>query len=355
MNCESCGAHLPQDARACPQCGTITPAYYATPGEGQAQTAISSGHAQGQSTSAPYDTPYDTPYTDAPPAPHTGYGTNPYGQTSNPYGGATTTPPPPPEKKPRIILIGAGLLVLVVLIVGTVILLPRLGHSNPDDSSSKVIGTQTATVPQTETNPTPLTADQAQDLYNETVARPPTLNDTLAGPDNYGWDNKTLDYTSCAFKDGTYHSKAVPEYFSPCYAGATNFSNFLFQAEMTVIDGHSGGLVFRADKTNDKSYLFRISTDGAYILKKYSLDSDNQLKEDILTSGQSTEVKTGASQANTLAVIVRGNDIYVFINAKYVATAHDGLYRSGGIGVYSDSDAGDVEVSFRNAQVWTLD
>src|SRR5689334_8750925 len=118
MNCQSCGGPLPQDAQACPNCGTLTPAYYSTAGDSQAQTLSSAG-ARGMST-APSGTPYDTPYTEA-AMPRTDYGSNPYNQTANPYG--TTAPPPPPNsKKPLGLLVSAVVLVLVLLGAGFIVL-----------------------------------------------------------------------------------------------------------------------------------------------------------------------------------------------------------------------------------------
>jgi hypothetical protein len=347
MNCQSCGGLLPQDVRVCPHCGTLTPAYYSTRGENQAGTVLSGGGGGRGSGDIPAN-PYDTPYADTPvyAIPHTD---SPYSQSTNPY--RTATPPPPPaspSKRSPWFLAIAGLLILVVLSTGLVILWPRF---QPSSENTKGQNTPSSSTVQPSTPSVPLTAEQAQKLYNQTTTNAPTLNDPLTGPDNFGWDNQTLENTGCAFVNGAYHSKAVPGYISPCYASATNFSNFVFQAEMTIITGHTGGLIFRADKTNDKSYVFRVSTDGTYILNKYTLTSDNRLKSDTLTSGQATGMNTGA---NLLAVLARGEDLYLFINKKYVATAHDNQYHSGAIGVYTDSDAGNVEAFFREAQVWQL-
>ena len=125
------------------------------------------------------------------------------------------------------------------------------------------------------------------------------------------------------------------------------------QVKMTLISGHSGGLVFRADSTNDKGYQFRISTDGSYILNRIILDQQGQPQSngETVVSGSSTLVQ---HETNQLAVIAQGNTITLFINGKYVDGATDSTYQSGQIGIYVDSDAGSVEGAFSDLQVWKL-
>jgi len=196
---------------------------------------------------------------------------------------------------------------------------------------------------------------QAQSLYNQTTQRTPTLNDALTGPDNYGWDNYSQGgNTSCSFFGNAYHSKAGPGYFSPCYAKATNYSDFIFQAQVAPVSGHSAGIVLRADSTNDKGYRFRISTDGTYILNKFFFNSAGQPQQTILASGQSPLIVSSANQPNLVAAIGQGTSIYLFVNNKYLDRASDSTYSSGQVGVYVDSDASEVEAAFRNARVWKL-
>jgi len=200
-----------------------------------------------------------------------------------------------------------------------------------------------------------LTPPKAQSFYDQTAHGTPTLNDALTGPDNYGWDNYSQgSNTSCSFSGNAYHAKAAPGYFSPCYAKATNYSDFTFQAQVTIVTGHSGGIVFRADSKNDKGYRFRISTDGTYILDKFFFDSQGQPQNTILTSGHTPLIVTDANQPNLVAATAQGTSIYLYVNNKYIDHASDSTYQSGQIGVYTDSDANNVDAMFSNAQVWKL-
>jgi hypothetical protein len=124
---------------------------------------------------------------------------------------------------------------------------------------------------------------------------------------------------------------------------------------MTIISGHSGGLVFRADYTNDQGYQFRMSTDGSNnsILNRIVLDQQGNIQSagETVVSGSSTSIQQGTNQ---VAVIAQGDNISLFINGKYVDSATDKTYHSGQVGVYVDSDASAVEGAFSNLQVWKL-
>jgi Domain of Unknown Function (DUF1080) len=365
MQCVNCGTQLPQGANACPTCGSISPLFYARSGssldgstatnsESSVQTAKSSDGVKVSSASS------------APVKPTTYYGTEPAntshqygGSAMNPYGDSyasspyrTDTPPPPPATQKRknsafvvvlcvilLILIGAGVFVFVI----------KPSMSGPDQTSTaQKVATQSHT-----TSP-----GEKQALYSQTITAAPALNDPLSGPDNFGLDKYTGDNgkTKCFFSQNAMHSSAQPGDFSPCYAKATNYQNFVLQVKMTIISGHSGGLVFRANSTNDKGYQFRISTDGTYILNRIILDQQGNILSDgeTVASGSSAYIQQGANQTNQLGVLAQGDTISLFVNGKYVDSATDTTYHSGQVGIYVDSDAGAVEGVFSDLQVWKL-
>lgn len=336
MNCQSCGSQLTKEARACPNCGTLTPAYYANDA-GANDPTVPSASAQGPR--APYGS---NPYSSTASVvglqqPEASYGSNPYDEQSNPYSTSVPLlPPRVPRKKKRVLIVGIILLVLVLLTTGTFVWLGWFPPQRNPQTLSK------------------LKLTEAQALYDQTTYGTPSLDSTLAGPDNYGWDNYSEANTSCAFSGNAYHAQAKPRYFSPCYAKATNYSDFIFQAQATIVNGHSAGIVFRADSTNDKAYQFRVSTDGTYILNIFSLDSRGLAHGTTLSSGHSSSITAGANQPNLLSVIAQGTYIYLFVNNKYVDRVSDNTYQSGQIGTYVDSDSEGVEATFRNIKVWKL-
>lgn len=284
------------------------------------------------------------PYYTHEPNPYESSASNPYGasQASSPY--RTDTPPPPPViKKPKKSTVTSIVVLCVVLLAlagtGIFVFVTK--------SSSSSSGPKQATTP-----------SEKQTLYGQTVATTPMMNDPLSGPDSYGLDNYTGQggNTRCSFSQSQLHAIAQPTYFSPCYAKATNYQNFVLQVKMTLISGHAGGLVFRADSTNDKGYQFRISTDGTYILNRIILDQQgNPIAEgETVASGSSEFIEKGTNQTNQLGVLAQGDTISLFINGKYVDSATDSTYHSGQVGIYVDSDADAVEGAFKDLQVWKL-
>jgi hypothetical protein len=197
-------------------------------------------------------------------------------------------------------------------------------------------------------------------LYTRIKSQPSQLTDQLNQPDSYGWqdqthyDNNGKFQTQCVFALGSYYAVAAGGQYVECPAQATNFSNLLYQVQITIFQGHSGGLIFRCNQNDfHLCYAFRISTDGTYIFEKY-ISLNGRYVNLPITSGASAAIKQGLNQTNTLAVIARGSTFSLYVNGQYVASASDATYRSGEIGVFVESDASAVSAYFHNATVWTL-
>src|SRR5437588_1566791 len=108
MYCQSCGTQLPPEAKACPNCGTLTPASYAS---------FAASPHEPTYVSAPGSS-FD-PLV-APPPPSIQYGSTPYDMPlQSAYDGPPykVLPPPPPPRKVSPLILGI-LIVLIVLIVG---------------------------------------------------------------------------------------------------------------------------------------------------------------------------------------------------------------------------------------------
>ena len=135
MDCQVCGNPLPAEAKACPNCGALTPTYYANAGASTQDPTLlavsgSSPHAMNS------------------PSPSTQYGSSPYEVSLqspydiNPY----TAPPPPlpprPPRKASPIMLGT-LLVLLLLIVGAgvgfVFISNNVSHTNNTNPTTTVV------------------------------------------------------------------------------------------------------------------------------------------------------------------------------------------------------------------------
>ncbi|HLZ56307.1 MAG TPA: hypothetical protein VKR06_05100 [Ktedonosporobacter sp.] len=345
MKCTTCGSQLVAGGRACPNCGALVPEVYARAGA-SASDPTAMVASPPPSTISGSD-PYNSVASTGPSGPYSGQ--------ANPY---ESVPPPPPvsmayplpvtpvrRKTSMGTIVGIGLLVLLLL--GGGVFAYQKFLVAPGGAA-----TTTVTGPAAVASTPLLSAAAAQKLYDQTTSGTPVINDPLTGADNNGWDDLSNQTTGCGFSGGKYHSHAAASYASYCYANATNFSNVLFQAQVSISNGHTGGLVFRANDKNLNAYAFRISTDGSYILGR--VENNGAHLEPLFNGSSSPLITKGVNQSNLVAIIAQGNNIYVFVNKKYLRGASDSTYQSGHIGVYVDGDASPVDAAFSNVQAWQL-
>lgn len=201
---------------------------------------------------------------------------------------------------------------------------------------------------------TTATATALQSLYTQSTSGTPTLNDPLTGQDGNNWeiDSKTGG-GGCAFAGGSFRA-SMPQtnFFSSCYAQATNFSNFALRVQMTIISGDEGGVIFRGNSTTNKFYLFRISQSGSYNLFLYT--SNNGGSAQSLLQGSTSAMHTGLGQRNEIAIIARGSNIYVYINQQHIGNISDGTYASGAIALFGEDATHSTVAAFSDLQVWSL-
>jgi hypothetical protein len=198
------------------------------------------------------------------------------------------------------------------------------------------------------------TATALEDTYIQATGGKPALNDALSSQNGNNWDVvSNSGEGSCSFKDNAYHVTAQQaDYLYLCFAASPNFSNFAYQAQMTILQGDFGGIIFRANGASSKYYYFRVGKDGAYDL---SVSHDTSSTHDqILKSGiASSIITTGLNQPNIIAVLADGSNIYLYANQKFLAQVHDTTFQSGQIGVFGGNFESNVaDVAFTNVKVW---
>jgi hypothetical protein len=200
------------------------------------------------------------------------------------------------------------------------------------------------------------TATAFEDIYIQATSGKPALNDALSSQNGNNWDAvSNSGEGSCSFKDNAYHVTAQQaDYLYACFAASPNFSNFAYQAQMTILQGDYGGIIFRANGASSKYYYFRIGKDGAYDL---SVSHDTNFTYDqILKSGIAQSIiTTGLSQPNIIAVLADGSNIYLYANQKFLAQVHDTTYQAGQIGVFGGNfESKSADVAFTNVKVWKI-
>jgi hypothetical protein len=360
MHCSTCGKELPIGVAYCPSCGSVTPYQTSSSGVSPADPTIFTSYGDAGESS-------QNPYGDAGGAPHSPYGDggepsqNPYGLTPHPYASAATAPPPPTvrRRRPPAAVIALLVVLVLLLVAGGGLLSFKLasgGHPQTHASPPATVQ-QTTTVasPTAQATTTPGT-QTPQSLYEQVTQGAPVLDDPLLKNDTSNWDESTSadGNFSCAFSGGTYHARTqTPNAYTLCMAQASNFSDLAFQVQMTIAKGEFGGMVFRADHTQSKYYSFFIDRSGNYTLVT-SVDNTGN-NDYTLQKGTSSFIRTGLNQVNTLTIIARGSNIYLYINQQFITSASDTKYQAGQIGVFGGNvSQAPSDVVFSRVQVWKL-
>jgi hypothetical protein len=166
------------------------------------------------------------------------------------------------------------------------------------------------------------------------------------------WDVSSGSVASgCAFIAGSYHAIEVRKgYFQTCLGQATNFSDFAYQVQVTIIRGGQDGIIFRANTVTGSFYLFRIDTSGFFALDLYHSDR----LASTLVSGYSPAISGALQQTNTLAVVAYKGTFYLFDNASFITSASDASLGSGKIGMAALDYTLPTEAAFSNARVWNV-
>ncbi len=189
-------------------------------------------------------------------------------------------------------------------------------------------------------------------IYTEATNGQPALDDSLSGNSASNWDEYSDGSGGgCQFAGGALHASILQkDYFVTCFAQSTSFSNFAFQAQMTIIRGDEGGLIFRSNNGNANFYYFRIGHDGYYAL---FLSKSNKL-DTALAEDASSAIKTAPGQTNILTVVARGSNLFFFVNKQFVASVSDTTFSGGSIGVVAGDISHPTDVAFTHAEVWRL-
>ncbi|HLL80295.1 MAG TPA: hypothetical protein VKT25_12385 [Ktedonobacteraceae bacterium] len=180
------------------------------------------------------------------------------------------------------------------------------------------------------------------------------LRDNSAG---YQWmddrEHMSRETEGCHFCEEAYRvsigSQPTP-WMIYCLAYETNFSNFVYSVEATLLQEPEIGLVFRQTAQFGHYYFYvrRNST--------YGLQCVTRRERSTLIEGFNPYIRCELSQSNLLAVVADGPDIDLYINHQHAAHVTDATLAAGRISLSAATDAhSPCEASFRNVMLWTLD
>lgn len=276
-------------------------------------------------------------------------------------------PPPPPPLSPPLptsvgpknrrglwTALGAGVVLLALCIVSASLVL-HIATSNqgggPIDATATAGPATTATaVAAIQVGATATAIASNLDPYppkTGTLA----LYDHLSNNSSSQWDEGlNNNHTGgCRFDAGMYHATESSTHSEfPCYADATNFSNFTFRVEMTIIRGDCGGLLLRGNKSSQQYYVFEVCQKGIYDL--YT----NGAKQYIIAPTSNAAIKQGIGQVNLIAVTASANTFTFYVNNTVVGSTTNDAYSQGQIGLVAGDYRDTTEVQYTEAKVWTL-
>ena len=351
MQCLSCGTEIQPGVTKCPSCGTPTPLM---PPQASENIPYDSGIESipyvdyNRLTAAPSASPSSSP--DIPTTASSSSSLN-----SEPGPGDIPQQQIVKEKRagrPAILRSTAVLLIilagLIVVGGGGITAYATLFHTLELHAQATAV-TQNILTEQAQAT---AHAISPQSTYDRITSMVPSFTDPLDGRHSSPWSNKVKGDTGCAFRNGAYHLHIAPkDLYSYCLATGSNYSNFLFQVQMTIIQGLDAGMVFRTANPSLPSYVFTITYNGLYALN-VAVDPQHSRS---LAFGRSVAINTGLNQTNLLSVMARNGNISLFINKHFVAGASDTTYPSGAIGlVASNFPQTSIDIAFNNAFVWNL-
>jgi eukaryotic-like serine/threonine-protein kinase len=159
--------------------------------------------------------------------------------------------------------------------------------------------------------------------------------------------------SNCQFKTGAYHvTKSISNSFTSCVAEKLDYSNFVYEVQMSIVKGDCGGIIFRSN--GPRLYYFRICQNGTYAIVRYLKDISDPKMNPTLYGGSTSLIHPGLNQTNLIAVAAKGSTFDLYVNRPYLFSVNDTTYRHGRIGLIAKEEGNPTEVVFTNAKVWTL-
>jgi serine/threonine protein kinase len=185
------------------------------------------------------------------------------------------------------------------------------------------------------------------------------LNDPLVNNSNgYNWQeyNDSSTGNACQFASDGYHVVRASNYGGPCFAQATDFSNFTYQVQMTFVRAGTsfsgGGIIIRGSGSN--YYYFEIFESGKYVLAAcQGNDCSHAVAEDL--SHPISSFHSGLNQNNTVAIVANSYSFDLYVNGSHVVgpvTDTTSTSSHGTIGVFGEGGDATSEVVYSNAKVW---
>ncbi|MGI9057295.1 MAG: serine/threonine protein kinase [Ktedonobacteraceae bacterium] len=203
------------------------------------------------------------------------------------------------------------------------------------------------------------TAGVIQTATSGTPTYQDALNDaTKAATIAAKWDGIDGSDNHCTFQSDGYHVTEGVNLvnFHGCREAGNTYKNATIAVDMSMISGHSGGLLFRVNTGTFNSYtgyLFEVDSQGNYKISTVSGTSTTVLQGHDWTA--TAALKQGTNVKNTLQVIVQGTTFLFYANGTFLTQATDATFTSAGdIALLATTNGTKADIVYSNLKVYPL-
>ncbi len=175
-----------------------------------------------------------------------------------------------------------------------------------------------------------LTATSGSPVYQDRLNNASNTQTAAAG-----WDQTD----NCSFHSDGYYDTTTGG-LQGCKEGNNTYANAAITVVMRIVSGQSGGVFFRASSPiynfgGYTGYLFEVNSAGSYrVLSSGNYNNTFTVLKDWTTSNA---LRKGG-QANTLQLIMRGNNLSFYANGVFLVELSDASYTSGLVAFLARSD-----------------
>lgn len=338
MQCSSCGTLFPSDASTCPNCGA--PVAVPQPASAQAAEGMPSSYDE-HIAFTDQGTPPPTPPALPPPSPSPEPSPEPSSEPSMqateageplPASPSVSPPSPPPSRRTPLLILTTTVSILSILVIIVLIFL--------------LLGSRA-----TQTSTNQFATSDPQAIYTQVTNRVPEINDVFSSKTGSSWT--PISTGSCVVSGTSLHVTSPQGGDVSCGTTALKESNFACQVEITLTQGDSIGLIFRANQTSRVAYVIELTSQGTYLLGTGQSGTTNFR---VLAEGSNSTINAGHGPSNLLTIIALGSMFYLYVNKQFVISTSDGSSSSGLIGIAGAGTITNVAVdaTFNHLQLWKL-
>ena len=163
--------------------------------------------------------------------------------------------------------------------------------------------------------------------------------------DDNSWPLGYSDFSEMSFNNGAMVLKGTTDQFGWRLATANSLENYYLEMTVTA-DACSGtdnwGIISRVPNINeaDQGYLFGISCDGRYFLKKWDGKVEPEGKMYTLVNFKANNaIQSGANKTNRMGIMAVGNRLIMYVNGVKLEEVVDSSFSEGYFGPFVNSDS----------------